>query len=569
VAGFEDEDDDLDEWEGFTDEDGNHNIIEDVTLDTPLENTYRREIKKSVLGHDPFASVPYGLLDANTKRKVTRQLKKRLSDSTGAKTKSINVEQINGYQLYGLAMPPYNLDNLVDLSVENDTHYACIVIKATNIAGLGYKWSETSKVKMIRSDIEDDDDRMQKLTKKLQRVTDGLDDWLDSLNDEDDLNEILFKLWFDVEATGNGYLEIGRNRNGSIGYIGHIPSNTMRVRVNRDGFIQMVQDKLTFFRNYGDKTTADFFGKDSQPNEVIHIKKHTSKNVYYGVPDVMAAMTAVAGDKFATEYNIDYFENKAVPRYVLITKGAKLSAASERRILEYFRKEVKGKNHGTLYIPVPAHMGQNVDVKLEPVENRVQEASFEKYRSGNRESIAMVHRVSKSALGIGQGVAAAREDDKKMKYQVYKPEQRRLAKKISRLISEVTDMYKLVFEEYDLLDAETQSRIHDRYMRIGAENPNEVRAAIGLHPRKGGDKFIDLPAESEAKIELAHAQSEQALLPPAGETGMGGQGPARKTTDGSPKNKQQTSTPAKDTPQGAGTRGSAADSGGQTKSTRR
>jgi len=557
----DDFDDDDESWDGFQDEGGNNNVIDGVKLDEARDSFYREELNKLSSSNDRFAEVAFSSLDANSKRRVKYRLKKGMNGTGGAKSKAWNVEQINGYELYGLAMPPYNLDHLVDLSVENDTHYACIVTKATNIVGLGYQWKERARVKELRQSVEDDDDKMVKLSRKLQRTVEGLDEWLEGLNIDEDFNEILFRAWFDVEATGNGYIEIGRQINGKIGYVGQVPSATMRVRNNKDGFIQIVQDKITFFRNYGDRTTPDFFGKDNSPNEIIHLKKHTSKNVYYGIPDIIAAMSA--------EYNLDYFENKAVPRYALIIKGAKLSAPAERKILDYFRKEVKGKNHGTLYIPVPAHMGQNVDVKLEAIENKVQEASFEKYRSGNHESIAMVHRVPKSKIGLGIGVAAAREEDKSFKYQVCKPEQRRVAKKINRLVAEITDMYSFVFEEYDLLDAETQSRIHDRYMRLGIENSNEARAMVGYTPRKGGDKFVSMAEESAAKVELSLAQAEAARMGASAKGDTGAGGPERKTTDGSPKDKQKTSTPSGDTPQGTGTRGSAADKGEVPKSTRR
>jgi PBSX family phage portal protein len=574
VADFDDDDEN---WDGFQNDTGENNVIGEVEI-------YNEEIRKVAGTKDKFAAVPFEALDNNAKRRVKYQIKKNLQGQGGAKSKSWDVEQINGYELYGLAMPPYNLDNLVDLSVENDTHYACIVTKTTNIVGLGYQWKERAKVKEARQAVEDDDAKMLKLAKKLQRTVEGLDELVEGLNTEEDFNEILAAMWFDVEATGNGYLEIGRTISGKIGYIGYIPSATMRVRKDRDGFIQIVQDKITFFRNFGDTTTTDPLGKDSSPNEIIHFKKHTSKNIYYGIPDIIAAMTSVAGQKFSSEYNLDYFENKAVPRYALIVKGAKLSAAAERRILEYFRKEVKGKHHGTLYIPVPAHMGSNVDVKLEAIENKVQEASFEKYRSGNHESIAMVHRVPKSKIGLGVGVAAAREEDKSFKYQVCKPEQRRVAKKINRIVAEFTDMYYFVFEEYDLLDAETQSRIHDRYIRLGVESPNEARAMVGYTPRKGGDKFTSIAAESAAKVKLIDAQGDLAAAqadateqqsgaesaPDASGIGVaGGQGPGRKTTDGSDKNKQQTSTPAGDKPEGVGTRGVAEDKGQVPKSTRR
>lgn len=45
----------------------------------------------------------------------------------------------------------------------------------------------------------------------------------------------------------------------------------------------------------------------------------------------------MAGNEFAGKYNLDYFENKAVPRYIITVKGAKLSTESERKLLEFFK----------------------------------------------------------------------------------------------------------------------------------------------------------------------------------------------------------------------------------------
>ncbi len=67
-----------------------------------------------------------------------------------------------------------------------------------------------------------------------------------------------------------------------------------------------------------------------------NIKKYTPNNSFYGVPDVIPAKTALAGDEFASRFNLDYFENKAVPRYIITVKGATLSRDAERKLLEFF-----------------------------------------------------------------------------------------------------------------------------------------------------------------------------------------------------------------------------------------
>ena len=558
---------DEDEFEdGFIDKETGQERILEIETDLGADGFFMQEERKLKKPVDSFAKISYDTLDPNGKRRFTR-LSKKLVGTSGAGTKHVNPEEINGYDFYGLAHPPYNLDYLTELAEENPTHKACIVAKTVNIVGLGYQWKETSKIKMLRQNAEEDEAKLERLTKKLDRVQEAMDEWLEDLNEEDDFLDILMKVWMDVEATGNGYLEVGRNRDGTIGYIGHVPAFTVRVRLNRDGFMQLIDrpDKMIFFRNFGDTTTADPLGRDRFPNELMHFKKYSPKNAYYGIPDVVAALGAVAGDKFASSYNLDYFENKAIPRYALIVKGAKLSNAAERKLLDFFKKEVKGKHHGTLYIPVPAPMGSNVDVKLEPLENKVQEGSFTKYREQNRMEIAMVHRTPLSKLTVeGSTATGARESDKTFRTQVCQPEQRRIDKKIRRIIKEKTDIFNFTLTGYDLIDEETKSRIHDRYIRLGVMNADEVRADLGMQPRKGGGKYVDPAKESEAKIKLQSEQAKAATMKGLNDGVTGGdKGNSRKTTEGNRNAKEITArTPKAETSRGINSKNETVDKEG-------
>ena len=80
------------------------------------------------------------------------------------------------------------------------------------------------------------------------------------------------KVVTDLESTGNGYIEVSRTTKGDIGYVGHIPAATMRVRRLRDGYIQIINQSVIYFRNFG-ATNSDPIGGDPKPNEIIHLKK--------------------------------------------------------------------------------------------------------------------------------------------------------------------------------------------------------------------------------------------------------------------------------------------------------
>lgn len=327
--------------------------------------------------------------------------------------------------------------------------------------------------------------------------------WFDDINGAEEFLEILLKVYLDYEATGNCYIEIGRTKTGRIGYIGHVPSKTVRVRAKRDGFIQISGKEAVFFRNYGDTDTKNPIGSDTNPNELIHIKMYSPTNTFYGVPNVIAAKNAVAGMEFAARYNLDYFENKAVPRYIMTIKGGTLSERSERKILE-FLQGIKGMagNHRSIYIPLPDDTETTKsEFKLHPVEASVQDSSFNNYRKASRDEILAANRVPITKISVAEGVALAlaRDADKTFSEQVVKPAQTLFAKKINRIIRELTDALEIKFNEISLTDADTQSKIWERLLRMQVIVPNEVRAELGLPSIKTGDTSAVLNAQRRAE----------------------------------------------------------------------
>lgn len=441
-------------------------------------------------------------ISASLKRKTTRELQKFQRGIDGAKTKREERDEITGYSLFEVVQPPYNLDYLAALYEKSSPHASAIRAKVRNIAGLGYQFVESEATKEKLDEMEGNDEKLSKLRRKLARGRRELSEWIDSCNEEDEFDETLSKAWTDYESTGNGYLEIGRKNTGEIGYIGHIPATTLRIRKKRDGFVQIISNRAVFFRNFGDFETSDPVRQDPRPNEIIHFKKYTPTHGYYGVPEVISAMTAVTGNEFSARFNLDYFENKAVPRYVIVIKGGNLSSRSEQQILEFFQASLKGKNHRTLYVPLPAdEEGKKVSFEMKPVETGTQDSSFNNYRRGNLNEILMAHGVPISKVSMSEGIslAAARDADKTFKEQVCKPEQRVLEKKLNKIIREITDVFRLKLNELSLTDEDTQSKIDERYLRLGTYVPNEVRARQGLPGIKGGDKPVELKAQQAAE----------------------------------------------------------------------
>lgn len=453
-------------------------------------------------------------LDNNFKRRASRiskaveptqqYLDTARADSAGingAKSKEINPGTVyrNGYGMFDVITPPWNVYELANYYDTSFANHAAIDAKVENIVGLGYDF-EVSPTTLLRLESNKDSEQVNRARNRIERAKIEMHEWLESLNDEDSFTATMMKVYTDVQATGNGYLEIGRTIRGEIGYVGHIPSTTMRVRRLKDGFVQIIGNKVVYFRNFGAKNPNPVT-TDGRPNEIIHFKQYSPLNTFYGVPDVMSAINSLHGDQLASQYNIDYFSNKAVPRYVVTLKGAKLSADAEDKMFRFLQTSMKGQSHRTLYIPLPGDTDQNkVEFKMEPIENGVQEGSFEKYRKQNRDDILIAHQVPLSKLGGGDSsaIAAALAQDRTFKEQVARPAQRDLEKVLNKIVKEKTDILVLKFKELTLTDEIAQSQILERFIKTQIMVPNEARQILGMPQRAGGDEPFNPKPEQAA-----------------------------------------------------------------------
>lgn len=495
-------------------------IVASLNTEPEQENIFK--------GKDPFEKnwdnlKEYRGIDINFKRRTARNIAKaQVSDayldsanavSTGveAGSKAINPGTVyrNGYGLFDVITPPYNLYELANFYDTSFANHAAIDAKVENVVGLGYAFQVTDSTQMSL-EMNDNEDAVKRARKRIERAKIQLRDWLESLNDDDSFTNTMEKVYTDVQSTGNGYIEVGRKVNGEIGYIGHIPSTTVRVRRLRDGYVQIIGNQVVYFRNFGGRNPNPVTS-DNRPNEIIHIKEYSPLNTFYGVPDIVSAMSSLMGDQLAAQYNIDYFSNKAVPRYIVTLKGAKLSGDAEDKLFRFLQTGLRSQSHRTLYIPLPGDSdGNKVEFKMDPIENGVQEASFEKYRKQNRDDILIAHQVPISKLGgSDSGIAAALSQDRTFKEQVARPAQKHLEKVVNKIIREKTDILELKFNELTLTDEIAQSQILERYVRNKIMVPNEARDLLDLPQRADGDEPMEMSSRQAADASANTMQSRQ------------------------------------------------------------
>lgn len=395
--------------------------------------------------------------------------------------------------------PPYDLEALAALYETNSTHKACVDAKTINVVGLGFRFVPAG-------------DERETSAEHLALLV----HLFETCNPEMTFTEVMRAVWTDVECLGNGYLELTRNSQGQIDGLYHVPGTTVRVLADRSGYAQVREGRKRYFRSVGGGEVAVgaessshsirshggsvgaespshsmSFSSHSIPshaggqNEMMHFSKYTPQSTYYGVSDIIPAIGAVAGDKAAREYNIDFFSHNAVPRMAIVVEGGELSDGVLGQIKQYMESEIKGQGHKTLVLEVP---GSGTKVRLEKltVEGQ-QDAAFLEYRKANRDEVLLVHRVPPSKVTVVENanLANSRDQDKTFREQVVRPEQRRIEYKMNRLIREQLGIgdWLFQFKEMDLTEAREEAEVSAIYADIGVLSAEEIRGRLGLERR--------------------------------------------------------------------------------------
>ncbi len=360
-----------------------------------------------------------------------------------------------------------HLDALAELYETNATHKACVDAKVVNCVGLGYRFAPVSSG--ARKTSSDNLALLEHL--------------FANCNPEMTFTEVMRAIWTDVECLGNGYMEVTRNSLGSIDGFYHVPATTIRIKPDDEGFVQLRGTQKRHFRSLGAEVLTDPVSDEPQ-NELIHFKKYTPQSGIYGIPDIVAALAAAAGDRAAREYNIDFFEHNAVPRMAIIIEGGQLSQELLAQIQNYMQTEIKGSGHKTLVLDVP---GADTKVRIEPLTvGQHDEAAFLDYRKANRDEILMVHRVPPSKITIVENanLANSRDQDKTFREQVIRPEQRRIEYQINRMIREQMGIgdWEFRFRQADLGEEREEAEIARIYADLGVWTVDEIRQQQGLEP---------------------------------------------------------------------------------------
>lgn len=388
----------------------------------------------------------------------------------------------------GLVRPLYDLDELAAMLETNSLHARCARQKATDVTGRGFALrarsadGEISPATAARwaafvAEVEEDERGDESLKERIEQAAQ------------------------DYESIGWGILEVSRRADGVIDGLWHVPAQTIRAHKDGRRFAQKRGGKTAWFRRFGTEGTVDREGggwsertviDDWTGNELLVVRNYTPRSDFYGLPDHIPALSALAGWRAQAEFNVRFFDNSAVPAYAVVVEGADVSEAFETKILEHFRS-IKGDPHRTIVIPVPGLPGDEatqVHVRFERLSAEIKDASFRLYKADNALEICIAHGVPPYRVGwpiLGSlGGATAHEMTEIYNDSIVQPRQETWEQRLTRALlgRRGLDLPDVTLKAAEL-DTRNEARDVARATALWGMDallPDEARTFFGLDP---------------------------------------------------------------------------------------
>lgn len=296
----------------------------------------------------------------------------------------------------------------------------------------------------------------------------------------------------DLEATGNGFWECIRNAAGEIAQFVYVPAVSIRLmRADNDytpvevservsavsfrkktrlrrfrRYVQVIYGQLVaYFKDLGDprwisSRTGRIFATEAElrreePNsppatEMLHFKIHAPTTAY-GVPRWVGSTLEVLGSRSASEVNLTYFKNKAVPPLAVLVSGGRLAAGAAERITNYIKDNIQGQENfhsvmvleaepsaGSAPIGAGGAQGSRVRIEIKPLmEAQQQDALFQVYDKNNDTKIGNAFRLPNILRGSTEAINRATAEAALLyaEQQVFQPERQKIDHQINAILA--------------------------------------------------------------------------------------------------------------------------------------
>lgn len=396
------------------------------------------------------------------------------------KKKSVNTNIFS--TLLGLIAPKLNVKDYVNAYV--GWVYACINAKATDISSIEL-WMEEKK-----------GDKWEKLSRH---------DAIDLLNDVNDYytsSLLMFGTEAWLEIDGNSYWYVVRNGRGIPVEIW--PLESSKISIVRGG-TKLIKGYVYHLDN----------GKDVpfDTEQILHLRRFNPKDRAKGMGTIEAAAVAIDTDRFAADYNKNFFYNSAMPSSAVET-DQELTDEQYARVKRQWEAAHRGVAN--------AHKTAILEggLKWKSITASQKDMDYLEGRKFNRDEILAIFRTPKSIIGIVEDVNRANAEASEYVFakRVIKPDMQFIADGLNEFYLPMFRLdqgrFRINFKDPVPQNEDMEIKKKESGISKGYYTINEVRAMEGKEPIAGGDESY-IAAGSIPLSMAAEGAGAAEVTPPA------------------------------------------------------
>jgi len=316
--------------------------------------------------------------------------------------------------------PTFKPGVLLATSKQNNSLESCIAAMEVNIDGTGHS------IDLIEGKEENETEKAM------------LEDFFNDPYPYQSMITIRRRLRRDLEATGNGYLEVLRNVKGEIMLLNFLESDNLRLvrydspvqvsrTVFRNGspvtvkinarerrFAQCINGKKTYFKEFGatrglDKdtglweTSQGSVTVDKAASEIIHFTVNKEAKTPYGSPRWLSQLPSILGSRKAEEFNLEFFDAGGLPPVLIMIQGGYLGVEAKEALEAHLSN--KGSKHRAVVVEATSSSGSldssgTVSMKVERFGgDRMSDAMFQTYDKNCEDHVRTAFRLPPMFVG--------------------------------------------------------------------------------------------------------------------------------------------------------------------------
>jgi len=245
------------------------------------------------------------------------------------------------------------------------------------------------------------------------------------------------------------------------------------------------------------------------PEEIVHFKYFNPDSDYYGFASLRSAESSINLDKYAVDFNISFFQNRAEPEGFLVIPEF-LTDEQYKRLMKRLEKRHRG--------PKRAHKLEILEggAEYKQVGLSQKDMEFSQLRRMNREEILAATGVPPVLCGLLEysSYANAFVQTKLFYQQTIIPKLKKIENKINKQVLPLIDKNLKCYFDYSEIGAlqEDKTKEASRLVSLvnaGILDPDEARKELGLEARSAKAKKEETGKEElEPQDEVAQLLEE-------------------------------------------------------------